>query len=1027
MKTAIALGMPLAALMLVGCLAVIANDADAGALAVGNGGAIRISPDGATWLAQCPAGAGSGCVAVDLYDVHYADSKAVAVGAGGRIMTSLDGVAWITQCPAGAGTGCVTADLHDVTFASGQWMAVGNAGTILTSANGSSWTAEASGTTAANLRAVAFGSVGGGQWVVSGVIPDPCVPLCSTPHLFLAFSSNGDAWTENDATDSQYWLNGLAFGGDYLVGAGTNGGNAFRCDADAALAAATPVSCEGNNWSNPCRDVEYGSGQFIMLCGAYVYRATPAAAPAWAQYSSPTGFAVEQVGTLWVMVGAAGVAGTSPDGMAWTAGSTGSGVDMNGLTALPNVRPINLFNGATFPGGLTGNAAQATVQDTNRVFQASSSNRIQISDPDGLPTGFYRVTLSTTLGSLSLSGSTGLSFSCAVDMPVAGLPACAGSASGSSMTFDGTFTNINTALDGLTFTPPSGVCGPPAAVITITTHDEGNFGSGGDLFDTDTVTMTITCPPVNQPPTASCSASLPSPVAVGQAVTFSATGSTDPDGTIAGWEWTFPSGSPTASVTSSQSVTWSAVGSYDVTLRVKDNQNAWSPLVTCTTSVAIFPVAVCNITSPIPRYAGMSLDFASTGSYDPDGAIAEYLWTFPGATPPTASTLSASATWPVPGLVTVTLRVRDVHNAWSPPDSCVVAILDPGPNDPPLALFSYLPVVPTVGEAVSFIDQSSDPDNWDVVTGWQWTFGDGSISSTKNPLRTYGDVGSLPVCLQVTDLSMTPSAPYCRMITVLPAAAPAPDPVPGAPPAEMPGPTGTTTTTSTDPPGTSVPPPAPTLPDRAEARVVGPASVLAGASGTLDGSLSSGSASLAYAWIQLDGERVTMRGADTAAMTFTAPASEQALRFALIVTSGAAASTATLMVRVEGTGAAPPPFTITTDGLQVTVTPGVAAAPYTWNFGDSDAWETSDGAWSHTYDEGGVKSIRLKAAGFETEAVQHIEVFEEAARPTESPAPPSSGPIWPYVALAFAVAAILLLGVLLGRPGSARGSEASEQ
>ncbi|WP_175442389.1 PKD domain-containing protein [Humibacillus sp. DSM 29435] len=70
-------------------------------------------------------------------------------------------------------------------------------------------------------------------------------------------------------------------------------------------------------------------------------------------------------------------------------------------------------------------------------------------------------------------------------------------------------------------------------------------------------------PPANQLPTASFTSSC-----VGLVCTFNGAGSSDPDGSIAGYAWTFPSGSGTG-----QSVThtFAEAGTYSVQLRVTDN------------------------------------------------------------------------------------------------------------------------------------------------------------------------------------------------------------------------------------------------------------------------------------------------------------------------------------------------------------------------------------------------------------------------------------------------------------------------
>ena len=57
------------------------------------------------------------------------------------------------------------------------------------------------------------------------------------------------------------------------------------------------------------------------------------------------------------------------------------------------------------------------------------------------------------------------------------------------MTFTGTMTNINTALDGLTFDPTPAYFGP--ASVQIMTDDQGFTGLGGAMNDNDTVVISV--------------------------------------------------------------------------------------------------------------------------------------------------------------------------------------------------------------------------------------------------------------------------------------------------------------------------------------------------------------------------------------------------------------------------------------------------------------------------------------------------------------------------------------------------------
>ena len=144
--------------------------------------------------------------------------------------------------------------------------------------------------------------------------------------------------------------------------------------------------------------------------------------------------------------------------------STGSDSAVINTTAI-NDAPIN-----TVPG------SQSTNEDTALVFSAGSSNQISVSDAD-VAAGNLEITLSVTNGTLTLAGITGLSF-------ITG-----DGTADSSLVFTGSLTDINNALSILTFNPNTHYNG--AAVLSMTSSDQGFNGAGGVLTDTDTVNITV--------------------------------------------------------------------------------------------------------------------------------------------------------------------------------------------------------------------------------------------------------------------------------------------------------------------------------------------------------------------------------------------------------------------------------------------------------------------------------------------------------------------------------------------------------
>ena len=119
------------------------------------------------------------------------------------------------------------------------------------------------------------------------------------------------------------------------------------------------------------------------------------------------------------------------------------------------------------------------------TFSESNANGISVSDPDdgGL---HLQVTLTVDHGSLQLSTPDGVGFT-------------VGTNGAASMTFAGASVAINTALDGLVYTPDTGYFG--ADSLQITTSDLGHSGTGGVRSDADSIEINVR-PDDMEPPTA---------------------------------------------------------------------------------------------------------------------------------------------------------------------------------------------------------------------------------------------------------------------------------------------------------------------------------------------------------------------------------------------------------------------------------------------------------------------------------------------------------------------------------------------
>ena len=124
---------------------------------------------------------------------------------------------------------------------------------------------------------------------------------------------------------------------------------------------------------------------------------------------------------------------------------------------------------------------QTTSQDTALVFSAAGGNGISISDADA-GSGTVQLSLSASNGTATLATTSGLVFA-------------VGTGTGdATMQFSGSIAAINTALNGLRFTPSAGFTG--ASALSIVTDDLGNTGSGGPLTASSTVNINVAVVPV---------------------------------------------------------------------------------------------------------------------------------------------------------------------------------------------------------------------------------------------------------------------------------------------------------------------------------------------------------------------------------------------------------------------------------------------------------------------------------------------------------------------------------------------------
>jgi len=157
------------------------------------------------------------------------------------------------------------------------------------------------------------------------------------------------------------------------------------------------------------------------------------------------------------------------------------------------------------------------------------------------------------------------------------------------------------------------------------------------------------------------------------ALSFSGSGSHDPDGTITSYQWTFGDGGSTTGVAPTH--TYQAAGAYTVTLTVTDNKGAIDADTAAVTILNRAPIA--NAGSDRSGAPGASIAFDGTGSVDQDGRIVTWAWAFGDGTTGTGS--APTHAYAASGTYTAQLTVTDDKSS-SASDTVAVTVAPSTPT-----------------------------------------------------------------------------------------------------------------------------------------------------------------------------------------------------------------------------------------------------------------------------------------------------------------------------------------------------------
>lgn len=233
---------------------------------------------------------------------------------------------------------------------------------------------------------------------------------------------------------------------------------------------------------------------------------------------------------------------------------------------------------------------------------------------------------------------------------------------------------------------------------------------------------------------------------VNETVTFDASASQDPDGSIINYTWNFGDGNISWVPTPLTTHTFSAGGSYDVNLTVTDNDGLNSSVMHAI-SVGV-PRAAFTFSPSSPDPSDTVTFDASTSTPRWNGTayvpIVNYTWDFDDSNITTTNVTTVTHTFSTGGSYYVSLTVTDDTGL----NASVVHTVNVGV---PVANFTFWPSKPNARDGIVFdATASSDPDG---IANYTWNWGGTSINVTANSMiaHTFPTAGSYNVNLTVTD------------------------------------------------------------------------------------------------------------------------------------------------------------------------------------------------------------------------------------------------------------------------------------
>ena len=224
-------------------------------------------------------------------------------------------------------------------------------------------------------------------------------------------------------------------------------------------------------------------------------------------------------------------------------------------------------------------------------------------------------------------------------------------------------------------------------------------------------------------------------------------------GSPASWRWSFGDG--TYSTEKNPAHTYSKAGKYTVSLTVRNTASSNTATKSSYINVGAplkAPVAAF-LASPTSGETPMKVVFTDRSTNFPTS----WRWSFGDGN--TSIQQNPEYTYSKAGRYTVSLVVRNAVGSNTATKASLISVV--APLKVPAAAFSASPASGKAPLRVQFTDRSTE-----APTAWRWSFGDGTYSTSRNPVHTYSKDGKYTVSLTVRNAKGTSTNTMSGAITV---------------------------------------------------------------------------------------------------------------------------------------------------------------------------------------------------------------------------------------------------------------------